>query len=65
MGHYHCEVIMPPYPETEWKERVDAIMAPFSEHDDDSEHPLWDWYVIGGRWNGEKVLRAQDEDKVE
>ena len=39
------------------------------EGDDDpykwpyNPHAFWDWYVIGGRWSGEKLKRSLDSEK--
>lgn len=30
--------------------KVSQMMAPFNEHT--SENGMWDWYEIGGRWDG-------------
>lgn len=63
--HYHLEIIMPPTSDV--AAAVKKIMAPFCEHsrDEDSLPPFWDWYVIGGRWAGEKLRVRLGKDKLE
>jgi len=61
--HYHLEVIMP---RTKNIERsLEQIMAPFCEHDEEVRHPFWDWYVIGGRWAGEKETCGYAEERMQ
>lgn len=48
MSHYLCAVVIPG--EGDVKELVDALMKPYSEYD--NENGWWDWYRIGGRWDG-------------
>jgi hypothetical protein len=67
--HYHLEIIMPPTDNIE--EAVAEILAPydenweppppkegeeFNEDERRSPHAFWDWYVIGGRWAGTKLM---------
>src|ERR1700689_5540903 len=52
--HYHLEVIMPPADDV--RVAITEIMKPFDEGEEDSHHPFWDWWVIGGRWSGNKLL---------
>jgi hypothetical protein len=35
-------------------QEVEKMMAPYKEADGETENPksFWDWYEIGGRWNG-------------
>lgn len=67
--HYTLEVIMPPTDKVE--QQLAAIMAPFCESDpgcekeDRNGHPFWDWYVIGGRFSGEKLRQMVPEEKLE
>jgi hypothetical protein len=61
--HYHCEIIMPPTYCVE--SAIEAIMKPFCEHDEDAPDAFWDWYVIGGRWSGTKMMAAYDEETLE
>lgn len=63
--HYHLEIIMPPTENV--AEAVEKIMKPFSENSDDEyqrKYAFWDFYVIGGRWAGEKMRVAFDQDKL-
>jgi len=51
--HYYLEIIMPEPEDVE--KSVAEIMEPFREDGDGtSGERFWDWYVIGGRWSGEK-----------
>lgn len=52
--HYHLEIIMPPT--TDIEGAINAILLPFSEHDEDNRHAFYDWYQIGGRYSGDKRL---------
>lgn len=64
--HYHCEIILPPGTEN-IEEAVRSVMAPFSENlegDEASKHSFWDWYVIGGRWAGTKLMAGYDAAKL-
>jgi len=60
--HYHCEVIMPPTEDIEGA--LQTILAPFDENHQ-AELGFWDWYVIGGRFAGEKLIAKYDRAKVE
>lgn len=68
--HYHCEIIMPPTHDVE--AAVNAIMARFDENAPDNKDgahdarfTFWDWYVIGGRWSGHKLLARLDAAKLD
>lgn len=61
MSHYHLEIVMPPTADVH--AAVTQILAPFDESLDREDeaangHPFWDWWVIGGRWAGEKITCA-------
>ena len=67
MSHYHAEIIIPPTDDVE--EAIEQVLAPFNENppstdDEESEwltrHAFWDWYVIGGRWAGAKLVHGLD-----
>lgn len=63
--HYHLEIIMPPTDNVE--EAVERIMKPFSENCEDEyqqKYAFWDFYVIGGRWAGDKLRQSFDADKL-
>ena len=64
--HYHCEIIMPPVDDVE--KAVNEIMLPFNENADEeyrSSYTFFDWYVIGGRWSGEKIKAKLDSNKLD
>lgn len=55
--HYKIEVIIPPTDDIE--AAVAQTLAAFDENGKDEDgienrHGFWDWYVIGGRWAGDK-----------
>jgi hypothetical protein len=58
--HYHLEIIMPP--SSNIKESLEKIMKPFDE--ETSEKGFWDWYVVGGRFSGEKEMCGYTEEKM-
>jgi hypothetical protein len=60
--HYQAEIILPP--QYDIKDAIAEIMEPFSEHDDDKRNCFWDFFVIGGRWSGSKLMATLDQDKV-
>lgn len=74
--HYHLEIITPPLRELETLEmRVDTILSKWresysiqDEEDEDESHRykygFYDWYVIGGRYSGEKIIQALDQEKL-
>lgn len=65
--HYHTEIIMPPTDDIE--ATIAQIMAPFDENredeDDVSSHKFWDWYVIGGRWSGHKLMAILGQERID
>lgn len=65
--HYHLEIILPPQTE-DIEAAVKSVMAPFYENAETEEHStrhaFWDFYVIGGRFAGNKLVAALDQDKV-
>lgn len=64
--HHHCEIVIPPTMDIE--AAVSAVLKPFNENERDSEDsrsPFWDWWVIGGRWAGHKMLARYDRAKLE
>lgn len=64
--HYHCEIVIPPTMDIE--AAVKKVMQPFDENERDSEeslHPFWDFWVIGGRWAGRKLLAKYDQAKID
>lgn len=65
--HHHCEIVIPPTMDIE--AAVAAVMKPFDENERDSEeaslHPFWDFWVIGGRWAGHKLMARYDAAKLD
>lgn len=62
--HYHCEIIMPPTDDIE--SSVEKILAPFDENKEERDSSeFWDWWVIGGRFAGDKALAGLDCEKLE
>lgn len=66
--HRHCEIIMPPTKNIE--KAVKEVLAKFNEDQGDNEdgyekYGFWDWYVIGGRWSGNKLEQSLDRAKME
>lgn len=58
---------MPPTEDIE--AAVKSILEPFNENGKDEEgndhsHAFWDWWVIGGRWSGQKLVEQFDKEKV-
>ena len=66
--HFHCEVIIPPTDDVE--SSVALVMKQFDEdpkddEEDYSKNGFWDWYVIGGRFAGNKLLASYDKKRLE
>lgn len=67
--HFHCEIVIPPTMDIE--AAVKSVMAPYDEgprerdEDTDTRHSFWDFWVIGGRWAGHKLLAQYDEAKLD
>ena len=63
--HYHLEIIMPPTADVHAD--VTEILAPFDENGDDencnARHGFWDFWTIGGRWSGEKLMAMLGADR--
>lgn len=59
--HFHVEVIVPPTANI--VEAVSRVMQ-FNENDNE-RHGFYDWYVVGGRWSGEKLLCGLDQAKLD
>lgn len=61
--HSHCEIVIPPTHDVE-----SAVMSVMSEYDENNEDQrsfaFWDWYVIGGRWAGCKLMSKFDAKKL-
>jgi len=71
--HCHCEIVIPPLHSRELDEEyitaaVSAVMSPFDENRDDEDSrgiAFWDWYVIGGRWAGAKLMERLGKDRID
>lgn len=65
--HYHCEIVIPPVMNIE--EAIASVMKPFNEQpdeeDEDARNGFWDFWVIGGRWAGCKLLARYDQAKLD
>lgn len=63
--HYHCEVVIPPTDNVE--KAIDAVMRPFDENGSDNlcHHSFWDFWVIGGRWAGHKLMAKYDQANID
>lgn len=68
--HHHLEIVMPPTSDIE--AAVKEIMAPFDENAERGEddwlgqgHEFWDWWVIGGRFAGNKAMQRYDQAKLQ
>lgn len=59
--HFHLEIVMPPSKNIQ--KSIKNVMRDFDENRKNSYHPFWDFYVIGGRWAGEKISCALDKEK--
>jgi len=69
MGHYHCEILIPPTDEV--ATAVELVLRRFdesgdpTEEEEDNRYAFWDYFVIGGRWSGSKMQAGLDPAKVE
>jgi hypothetical protein len=62
--HYHCEIVIPPT--TDIEAAVTSVMKQFDENDEENRRAaFWDWWVIGGRWAGHKLLAQYDQAKLD
>lgn len=66
--HYQLEIIMPPTGEIE--AAISEILAPFDENLDRGDenangYPFWDWWQLGGRWSGNKLLDILGRDRID
>jgi len=60
--HAHLEIILPPTKNV--KRAVEQIMSEFSEEDKDNKHSFYDFYTIGGRFSGEKLIAELGREGV-
>lgn len=67
--HYHCEIVIPPTADIEGA--IKSVMAKFDENADESDEDVstknafWDFWVIGGRWAGHKLMAKYDQAKID
>jgi hypothetical protein len=68
--HYHCEIVLPP--ETaDIESAIASVMKPFDEKpsrnidEDMGRYSFWDFYVIGGRFAGDKQIQMLDQAKLD
>lgn len=61
--HYHCEIILPPTDDV--SAAVAQIMAPFDENNEEQNHAFWDFWVIGGRWAGTKLMAKYPQTELD
>lgn len=67
--HAHCEIVIPPTMDIE--AAVTSVMKQFDESPDetdedrDTRHAFWDFWVIGGRWAGNKLIAKYDQTKID
>jgi hypothetical protein len=65
--HYQLEVVMPPTDDVE--AALKQILWPFDENanddDHDKRHAFYDYWQIGGRWSGNKMLATLGEDRLD
>lgn len=67
--HYQLEIIMPPMDESKVEGFIGEVMEPwgqeYSDKDgDDNPHAFFDWYQLGGRWSGNKMLAVYGADRI-
>jgi hypothetical protein len=66
--HYHTEIILPPV--SDIKSAIDQIMKPFDEngapgYNITHGHAFWDYWRIGGRWSGHKLMKSFGVERME
>lgn len=61
--HYRLEIVMPPTEDV--KAAIEQIMAPFDENGEERSHAFWDYWLVGGRWSGKKMLAKLGGDRME
>ncbi len=61
--HYHCEIIMPPVADV--STAIAQILAPFDENNEEADYAFWDFWVIGGRWSGTKLMAKYDTEEID
>ena len=61
--HHRMELIMPHIAKEKIAKTVESIMAPFWE-DNESNYSFFDYYEIGGRYSGDKIVDSIDPDQL-
>lgn len=64
--HYKAEIVIPNVDDV--KETISKVLAPFDEGSDDedaSSYRFWDFWVIGGRFAGDKLQTRLDKTKID
>jgi hypothetical protein len=66
--HYHLEIVLPPVDDIE--KAIAEILEPFNKNSEDEDgyrnpHAFWDWYVIGGRWSGNKLMATLGKEAID
>ena len=63
--HEHLELVMPPQV-ADINEAVSSVMRPFEEGGDDQyTGAFYDWFVLGGRFAGNKLIQSLGDERVE
>ena len=62
MGHEHAEIVIPPTTNVEAALR--EVMESFRD-EETGEAEWWDYWCIGGRWQGDKLLASIDPDRLQ
>lgn len=52
-------------PTTDIGAAIDELMAPFCEHNNENHNAFWDWFIIGGRFTGEKETCGYAEERLD
>jgi hypothetical protein len=60
--HYQCEIVIAPTDDIQ--AAIAKVLAPFNENNEDAQYSFWDWFVIGGRWAGNKQMAQYDQEKI-
>jgi hypothetical protein len=67
--HYHCEIVIPPTADIEAS--IALVLKQYDENGDQDDedyspkHAFWDFWVIGGRWAGQKLMAQYDQAKLD
>ena len=61
MSHFFTLVLIPRDTKNV-EEAVERLLAPYDENLPNNTSPKWDWWRIGGRWNGRVMGRPRDSE---